>query len=111
MGSGNDRIIGVGVDAFTGFGSGSTSGGSGFIDLGNGNDQITGFGDNQIVDGGTGIDLAEFEFSLNDSIILGSSDANSINITANEKTMSFTNVEEFAFANDFFTLDELIDFV
>jgi hypothetical protein len=110
MGSGNDSIVGKGVDAFTGFG-GSPTGGSGFIDLGEGNDKISGFGVNQIVDGGTGIDLAQFQFSLDKSITFGSSDANSIDITANEVTMSFTNVEEFAFANDSFTLDELIDFV
>lgn len=105
MGAGNDSIIGEGVDAFTGFGSRPDN--IGFINLDEGNDRISGFGQ-QNVDGGAGIDLAEFEFSLDESIILGSSDANSIKITANEATMSFTNVEEFVFANGSFTLDELI---
>ncbi len=109
MGAGDDLIVGVGGDAYTGFGADFDDYGS--IDLGEGNDRLVGFGANQFVDGGSGKDLAKFEFNLDESVTLGSDDANSIDITANEKTMSFTNVEEFAFANDSFTFDELIDFV
>ncbi len=111
MGAGNDKITGSGPDAFTGFGSLATEFDDiGEIDLGEGNDKIIGFGQ-QIVDGGTGIDTAEFEFKLDESIILGSNDINSIDITANQVTMSFTNMEEFVFANGSFTLDDLLDLI
>ena len=107
MGAGDDVIVGIGGDAYSGFGADVND--FGFIDLGEGEDRISGFGANQIVDGGTGIDVAEFEFSLDESVTLDSSDSSSIDITANEKTMSFRNVEEFAFAGESFRLDELVD--
>ncbi len=113
MGAGNDEITGVGVDAYTGFGASSFGDGSefSFINLGDGNDKINGFGNQHIVDGGTGTDIAKFEFDFDESVTLGSNEPNSIEITANEVTMSFTNVEEFVFANGTFAFDELIDLV
>ena len=106
MGAGDDQIIAIGGDAYTSFGAAPDD--RGFIRLGEGNDRIEGFGSNQSVDGGTSLDIAEFEFSLDDSVTFGSSNSNAIDITADDKTMSFTNVEEFVFAGDSFTLEELI---
>ena len=107
MGAGDDRIVGKGSDAYSGF-NGTVA--FGLIDLGEGDDTITGFGQ-EVVEGGSGSDTAEFEFSLDESVTFSSSDSTSIDITANEKTMFFSNVEEFVFANNSFTLDELIDLV
>ena len=104
MGAGNDRIEGKGTDAYSGFNS---SGSFSLIELGEGDDTIVGFG-REVVEGGAGFDTAEFEFTLDDSVTFGSSDSTSIDITANEKTMSFTNVEEFVFADESFSLNELI---
>lgn len=108
MGAGDDRIVGKGTDAYSGFNG--TYDIVGLIDLGEGDDTIEGFG-REVVEGGSGVDTAEFEFGLDDSVTFGSSDSTSIDITANEKTMSFTNVEEFMFAGESFTLDELIELV
>ena len=109
MGSGDDLIVGKGGDAYTGFAADIDD--SGTIELGEGNDRIVGFGANQFVNGGTGIDIAEFEFSFDDGVTLGSTGSSSIEITANEITMFFTDVEGFVFANGSFTVDELIDLV
>ena len=92
----------MGTDAFTGFT------GDGDINLGEGNDRIIGFGD-QTVFGGIGMDTAKFGFDLDNSITLESGAMNSIDITANGVTMSFTGVERFVFANDSYTLQKLID--
>ena len=99
---GNDQITGMGNGVRNGFAGG------GKIALGSGNDQIIGFGD-QTVFGGIGMDTAEFRFDL-DLVTLSSSAMNSINITTHGVTMSFTDVEQFVFANDSYTLQELIDF-
>ena len=107
MGAGDDRIVGKGTDAYSGF-NGTVA--FGLIDLGEGDDTITGFGQ-EVVEGGSGSDTAEFEFGLDESVTFSSSDSTSIDITANEKTMFFSNVEEFVFANGSFALDELIDLV
>lgn len=108
MGAGNDVIVGVGGDFYSGF-SADDDDVPGSIDLGEGDDRLAGFGDGQIVDGGTGTDVAEFEFSLDGSVTFSSSDESSIDITANEKTMEFSNVEEFIFAGESVMLEELID--
>ena len=81
------------------------------INLGDGNNKINGFGNQHMVDGGTGTDIANFEFVFDESVTLGSNEPDSIDITANDATMSFTKVEEFVFDNGTFTFDELIDLV
>ena len=103
-GAGNDEVIAIGPDAFTGFD------GSGDIYLDEGNDTIIGFGDQRVF-GGSGIDTAEFGFDLDNSITLGSSSIDSIDITANDVTMSFTTVDLFSFNGETFLLSELQDMV
>ncbi|MEO1396918.1 MAG: M23 family metallopeptidase [Cyanobacteria bacterium J06634_5] len=100
MGNHQDVVEGIGADAFYGFIGG------GKVFLGAGADRIIGFGE-QMVNGGTGIDTAEFEFSLDSSIRLGSSAANALNVIANGVTMAFVNVEKFMFNGDTFLLQEL----
>ena len=102
---GHDRVIATGPDPFSGFGGG------GHIYLGDGNDRITGFG-HQTVDGGDGFDTAKFDF-FNDSITIGSSAMNSIEITFNEVTMSFIDVERFVFCDQLTieTQHETIDII
>ncbi len=102
LGSGKDLVIGEGSDPLSGFT------GSGIIDLGAGNDSIIGFGD-QIVNGGSGNkDTAIFAFAFDGTITLGSSAANAIDITVDNVTMSFVDVERFDFAGTSFKINQLI---
>ena len=122
---GNDTIIGSGsisgisnlsiietgdgsdtIDAFSG-----GFRGVGTINLGQGEDIIRGFG-NQIVNGGDDNDTAELGLNFDEDLIsLGSIDDNSIDITFNDQTMSFTNVERFDFNGQEFTPEELQNFI
>lgn len=99
-GPGRDIVTGLGPDAFTGFSGGGT------IHLGDGSDEITGFG-TQTVDGGRGRDEAKFSFDLTETVTLGSSAANTLDVTVNGQTMSFVNVEQFTFNQQSFSLGDL----
>jgi hypothetical protein len=101
-GAGNDTI-----DALTG--GFSDSDGSGRINLGRGDDLIRGFGDHQgNIDGGRGYDRAELGFDYDESLItFGSTNSNSIEITFDSETMSYTNIELFDFNGQTFSLESL----
>ena len=78
----------------------------GRINLGRGDDLIRGFGE-QIVDGGRGFDTAELGIDFDNQIELHNAVGSSIDITVDNTTMAFTNVELFDFNGQEFTLGEL----
>ena len=90
-GSGEDVVTGVGLDRFSGFNGG------GRIDLGMGNDTIIGFG-KQTVFGGEGFDTARFRFKSS-AVTINSDGDRSTKVTHNGITMTFFEVEQFAFAD------------
>ncbi|MGK7890013.1 MAG: calcium-binding protein [Leptolyngbyaceae cyanobacterium] len=84
--------------------------GDGSIDLGRGDDLIIGFG-SQKVEGDKGFDTAELGLPFNNEVSFGMS-GQTINIVANNSTMSFTNVEKFVFTTgETFSLQQLKEIV
>ena len=98
LGTGNDSIEAEAPDVFSGYTGGGT------INLGAGDDLINGFGE-QFIDGGEGFDVAQFGFK-DFSVTLGS-EPNSLEIVANDITMSFSGVEQFDFVVNSYSFDEL----
>jgi hypothetical protein len=118
-GSGRDTIIGSGMKGIINEGTISTGNGRDIVDAFNGgfdgggaialeqdNDLVRGFGQ-QVVDGGKGFDTAELGIAFDEHIVLGNAVDSSINITFNDVTMSFTDIEKFDFNGQEFTLEQL----
>ena len=100
MGAGNDVIEGYSID------------GVGVIDLGIDNDLIKGSwrgNDRVVIDGGAGLDKAQFNLDLNKVDVAIISD-NSLALTSSDGEMTLTDIELFEL-NDFsFSFDELSTF-
>ena len=103
-GAGNDVI-----DASTG--GFADDDGSGRINLGAGNDVIRGFGNHRgNVNGGNGYDVAELGFDYDETLLtFGSANQNSIEISFNSETVSYSNIEAFDFNGQAFSLEQLLD--
>ena len=106
-GDGNDVVTGEATGPLAGSFSGLDGGGT--IDLGEGNDTLIGFG-TQTVLGGSGFDVAVFDFASTDidQVSLGSSSGIDIEITAANRTLSLGGVESLQFTDDFFTPSQLL---
>ncbi len=96
--TGNDSVEGRGKDSNGILNNGRID--TGRIDLGRGSDTINGFGDRTVV-GGDGFDTAVFEFDSS-AVTFGSGANNSTEVTYDNITMTFFEVEEFVFADDTF---------
>ena len=101
LGAGDDRIETIAPDAFSGYT------GAGTVNLGVGDDFIGGFGE-QSVDGGDGIDVAQFGFESDFTTVNLGSEPNSLELVANDTTMTLVNVERFNFVDRSYSFDELI---
>ena len=69
-------------------------------------DFIGGFGE-QFVDGGEGIDVAQFDFESDFAIVNLGNEPNSLGLVVNDITMTLVNVEQFNFIDRAYSFNEL----
>lgn len=100
LGGGNDTISASSDIAFFDYY------GSGTIFLGDGNDEIYGFGI-QTIDGGDGLDTAYFDFGV-DMVNVNKINDNSVDLTVDGVTMSFTALDLFNFSGTTLSFNDVV---